>query len=252
MVDDRNVLTGKNALHAVIVICVLSYLTTFEYDSFSLGAIVHVAGWVALCSLCGFWVGLGSFVWRFPIVVTIAISTAFFSNDFKTVGLSQYMLFAFGLVFVIGGTSYSLRLLFGELRKPANAVTEIEALQFNVRDMLIWTTSIAGTLALVRWLAANQGEPGLEPFLSVCGLLGTLVITNVAAIWAFLGSRLSVGRIIAFVVILAIASLLNNAIVSKNGFWLFATPVSQIPIVAAIYSLRKQNYRFVRSATNVC
>ena len=245
--DNRRTI-GQTAFKVILVTCVLGYLTTYGDQGLRFKAIFHVSTWVALCSLAGFWAGLGRFPLRIPAVVATAIVTAVVSNEFKVEGLLLYVAFSLGLVLVVGVTSFALRIMHGELQQAKHDSQNKDSLQFGVRDLLVWTTSIAGALAVGRWLISNQGNAGLDAIFTVAGLLGTLVITCVAAIWALLGQSISATRLVSFLVILCLATLVNNILVSGNLFWLITTPLSQIPIVAAIYCLRLQDYRFVRTA----
>ena len=235
---------GSNALKVVLAICVLAYLTTFHYDGLNVGTAIHISSWIAICSLSGIWIGLGRFVWRFPIVIAIAIITAFVTSYYRGSDVLLFYLFSFGMITVVGGTTFVTRLMCGELRQTHDESEFSEALQFNVRDLLIWTTAIAATVAFGRWLFAHQGVPGLNSFLIVCGLIGTLVIASLTAIWAILGQNLTVAKLIAFAVVIAILAILNSTITSSS-FWLTTTLISQILIIATIYCLRLQHYRFV-------
>ena len=219
MTDDWQRKFGSNALKVVLAICVLSYLTTFQHIGMNVGTGIHISSWIAICSLSGFWIGLGNFPWRFPLVVAIAIISAFVTSYYRQAEVLLFYMFSFGIVSIIGGILFATRLRYGELRRTHDESEIAEALQFNVRDLLIWTTAIAGAVAVGRWLFANHGYPRMESVFMVGGLIGSLVMACLVTIWALLGEKLTAIRLVAFAFVIALLATLNSTLTSST-FWL--------------------------------
>ena len=244
--DQREI--AQTGLRVVLIVCVVAYLATYTYRGFNPGTVAHAACWIAICSLSGFWVGFGNFRYRIPVAILVATMTALVSEGFTYRQTLLYLLFSLGMVGVVSATSFAVRIMFGELRQVDQSVSQVEAMQFSVRDMLLWTASVAVILTVGKWLVSIQANAGLDQIFMVLGLIGTLVTTSAVAIWSFLGQRISAGRVTVYLLTLALAALLNNIIIAMNGFWLITTPISQVPVIAVIYFLRRQDYRFIKVA----
>ena len=240
---------ARQGLRIVLVVCLVIYLATCRSRGFNLATISHTSCWIAICSLTGYWVGFGKYAWRVPIAILVATLTALVSEGFSYRMTFLYFLFSFGIVLVVAATSYAERIVFGELKQIDKRCNDhVDAFQFGVRDILLWTTSVAVALTVGKWLVSIPGNSGLYQTLVVFGLIGTMVSTSTVAIWAFLGQTVSFVRILVYGLVVTLSALLNNLLVSMDGFWLVTTPVSQLPVISAIYFLRRQDYRFVKVA----
>ena len=239
-------LTGQTGIQITLTVCLLGYLTTYTHEGSSFGSVAHFSFWIAICSLSGFWIGLGSFPLRLPVVVATAITTAFVANDFELEDLAVYHAFSFTMIFVVAAVSFATRIIWGELKTTGKG-SNTDTLQFRVRDVLIWTTSIAISLAIGRWLFTSETDIGIDRLSIIVTLTATHVVTCMVAVWAFLGDRMSVERIVAFMIVVVLATLVTNQFAAGDWQWSFMTPLSQLPIVATLYFLRLQDYRFVNA-----
>lgn len=216
--------------------------------------IVHVSCIVFLSSMFGFWFGLAPVRPLKRIVNSLGLTTllgvvfgiGIFWIDPEAILNTTF--FCWVITLIVGATTFLLRLLSGQLQLVSESEHVQEALQFKVRDILVFTTAVAVLLAIGRQLKPTS--PG-EAIVGVASLGGIYASVSIVQIWAMLGKNVSLPRILVMTLALfAAAWFIHQLMTNGRPFteiWISITFGSQLLVIGSLICIRRQGYRFVKT-----
>jgi hypothetical protein len=249
-----SVRTGWMAVFWIILALDTLYFLSFPFINMG-----NVEAWMVLtffssltpiCSLIGAYAGLGTHVLRWPVVMIVGPLTGAYAN-FATGGgeLAEFQAFCLGVIAVVALTTSVLRIWKGKLSLigPKDLVTD--GLQFGIKDLLIWTTTVAILIAINQAIFKISGSLNLDgnhPFVMIFGISISLALTTVINIWAIFGKHITAKKLMA-VVLMTAGSAASCYLLTTDWTWAAIPVIGQCELLAIIFALRKSGYRFVRS-----
>ena len=211
------------------------------------GLLVHY------CASLGFWLGSGSAWWRWIVIAIFSPILGFFGGiNAQDIHVQlQFHFFCLSIIGLIGLTTFLLRLWNGRLELVASQGVCVDALQFGIKEVLIWITAICVFLGFVRIAIGYvfENEIVLEDYseyLLIFVLAFSISTAIVVNIWAMLGNRVSVIKLLALVLVTAAAMLVTHMLDLRSYFFSCVTLIAQFLMVFMLVVLRRQGWRFVK------
>jgi hypothetical protein len=156
------------------------------------------------------------------------------------------------IIAIVAITTLILRVWKGRLQVVADQEGRIDALQFGIKHIFIWTTAIAIFLGVGQFFLKYVDLLGLSrnqasTFLMIFGLSLSISIATVVNIWAMLGSRISIFKTITLILVTSGAMVANFFLFPIGYFFAIVTLVTQFLILFTMFVLRRQGFRFVKA-----
>ncbi len=204
---------------------------------------------IVYASMLGFWLGLGDAWWRWIVVPLISPALGLCAG-IKMLGEQlQFQVFCLAIVAIVAFTTLVLRFWKGRLRYVADSELLEDALQFGIKDILIWTSAVAILLAVWQRLAEfveERNDPSFNILLLILGLSGSIAIATVFNIWAFLGQQVSVIKIFTLILAICAASTAILFMVPTGPFFVCVTLIAQVLLLVMLLVLRRIGLRFAK------
>ena len=163
--------------------------------------------------------------------------------------LREFQVFCLGIIGTVAVTTLWLRFWKGRLRHISESEGSDDALQFGIKDIFIWTTTIAILLGIGHWLMKfvdEAGAPRDNILVLILGLAISIALATVVNIWALLGHRVSIVKLITLVLVTAAAATADFFLIPNGFFFVCVTLIAQILFLLMLVVLRSQGLRFVR------
>lgn len=202
------------------------------------------------CAMLGFWSGLGNVGWRWIPIAIASPMMGFISGRQAGGGSAEYHFYCLSIIVIVGLTTLILRLWKGELQIVDDQEERIDALQFGVKDIFIWTTAIAVFLGVGRYCleyVEMLGVSQTQEFLMIFGLALSSSLAIVFNVWAMLGNRISILKTISLLLVTSGAIVANFFLFPMGYFFSVVTLIVQFLFLFTMFALRGQGYRFVKS-----
>lgn len=215
-----------------------------------LAVIVFFSPLMLISCLVGTYVGLGNLPWRWPVALILAPVIGWYAD--LSVGessLFEFEVLVLGMVGITGVTSFVLRAWKGELKQIATGVRSVDALQFRIKDLLIWTTLAAIFVAVAQAILKTQAIDfsNYSTFSSILGMAACTAVATITNIWGMFGSRITMIKIVVVFIITFSSAVGCYVLLRPEGsFFAAALVVAQVMAVLLMFLLRRQGCRFVK------
>ncbi len=160
-------------------------------------------------------------------------------------GLVAYQIFVLSIVSTVALTTVVLRTRKGEVQRVNNKTPTVDALQFGIKDILIWTTSFAIFFGIAQALLRTLPDHSVfYESLSIAYLAFSIAIAMVVFIWALMGT--SVSRVKCYLAaVVMMVSIVVCALLFDDTMFAFLPLVSQTLLIAMTLIVRNLGFRFV-------
>lgn len=159
----------------------------------------------------------------------------------------EFVLFAFTIVLIVAITTLILRRLNGQLVRVESDHHHVDALQFGIRDVMVWTGMLAVFFGTGRLLMSMNSTVVRGNVVADILTIGSCVAAGIVIyIWAIFGQCLSLTKQIVSALTLFGSSIAIKYVTDDNMFWC-ATLGGQSLAILAMLLLRIQRYRFVKT-----
>ncbi|QEG39086.1 hypothetical protein UC8_10470 [Roseimaritima ulvae] len=202
------------------------------------------------CCIVGAWLGLGKNHWRWllaivtPVLLGVGVSMAIsFRSEERTVFICMFC----GATGLAALTTSLLRVVKGDYKQIAPGASTPDALQFGIRDLLIWTAASAVIIAILKAILGAEFRIH-SPEVTLIGVVSvSFSLATVIDIWAIHGQQLTPTKVLVVIVMTCCAMLANYFAIARYQ-WFFPSVVLlwQILAVAIMLSFRLRGYRFVK------
>ncbi len=207
---------------------------------------------IFVCSSIGIWGGLGYWPWRWIPFALVALGIGFFACFAFGHNGPEFHIFCLSIIAVVLLTSMALRFWKGQLQFIAVDDDRQDALQFGIKHIFVWTTAIA--ILLGGWQLVYPTLIDANVFvnsrwlllLSIAGLGSMISLSVLVNIWAMLGQRVTLFKLIVLIGVTNGAGYFNNLIMPGGSFFLYCTIGSQTLVTLALIGLRWNDLRFVK------
>lgn len=205
-----------------------------------------------LCAMLGFWASLGNVWWRWIVIASCSPMMGFISGLKGSESSTEFHVYCMSIIAIVAITTLILRVWKGRLQVVADQEGRIDALQFGIKHIFIWTTAIAIFLGVGQFFLKYVDLLGLSryqasTFLMIFGLSLSISIATVVNIWAMLGSRISIFKTITLILVTSGAMVANFFLFPIGYFFAIVTLVTQFLILFTMFVLRRQGFRFVKA-----
>lgn len=202
------------------------------------------------CCSVGAWLGLGKNHWRWllaivtPVLLGFGVSIAIaFRNEERNVFICMFC----GATGLAALTTFLLRVAKGEYKRVEPDASTTDALQFGIRDLLIWTAVFAVIIAILKAILGAEFQIHSPEVTLIVVVSISFSLATVIDIWAIHGKQLTPTKVLVVFVMTCCAMLANYFTISRFQ-WFFPSVVllGQALAVAMMLSFRLRGYRFVK------
>ena len=202
------------------------------------------------CCIVGAWLGLGKnhLRWLLAIVtpvllgfgVTLAIGLR---NEERAVFTWMFC----GATVLAALTTFLLRVAKGDYKQVEPDESTTDALQFGIRDLLIWTAVLAVVVAILKAILGVEFRIYSQQFTMIVVVSVSFSLATVIDIWAIHGKQLTPTKVLVVFVMTCCAMLANYFAITRFK-WFFPSVflLGQALAVAMMLSFRVRGYRFVK------
>ncbi len=234
---------------AIAVFFALGILNDSMSNDSPVGMIM-LATLVFLCGLLGFWVGFGAghSRWIVPLLSTPVL--AFAASFHAARERPEFFVFSFGIVGIVAIMTCLLRFWKGNLGYVVPGMDDADGLQFGIKHLFIGTTVVAVFVCECQLFIQGMGDwsDRYSLWLTILGMAICISLTTIVYIWAMFGNQVDHWKIITLTLVTALAMAANYYIAPGSGSSIvYAVLVSQCLMLFAMFSLRMQGLRFVKS-----
>jgi hypothetical protein len=258
--DDVQPLTPEAAIRRArfrtcfLTLVVTSIVCMFASANFSwppsLPAVVHLTAIIYLCSLAGYWLGLGHSVFRIPAAILACIAIGFLfmltANKFRSTNDAVYLMFATGITLLTGTACFLMNLAarFGDRSVCGPAARS--AIQFQIRHLLAWTTVVAVLIVVFRWSLTSGGGLNTGKLFQVLTMTVAFALMAVTNLWAFNRSPNALRSGLAVIVVLISGLAILQVAPGHHLFWFFVTGLNQALLCFSLYCMRQQQIHLIQ------
>lgn len=241
----------------IVILVVFAIVLMFVFADVSSGSSFQ-AGFafsllIFLCSSIGMWAGLGNWPWRWIPVALVSPLIGFMACFAFGENGPEFHIFCLSIAAVVMLTSLALRHWKGQLQFVTNSEVCTDGLQFEIKDMFVWTTAVAVLLGVGQLVYPVLGdfdginESRLFELMKIVVLGALIAFCVVVNVWAMLGLQISVIKTIALLVAISAAACVCLFFLFPRDFFFFWIVIgSQLMMTLALVGLRLNKLRFVK------
>jgi hypothetical protein len=169
---------------------------------------------------------------------------------FQENSLLEFEIFICRIVGIEAITTFALRRFAGNLKRLAPSDKTVDALQFGVKDLLIWTTAVAGFIAIGQVVTGSEtsmADPIDSLLITILAMATCMAIPTVVNVWALFGRNVTLPKCLVVATSVFVSVAVQFGLFPSNRlFFTGITLVNQVLVIVLIVALRKQGYRFVK------
>lgn len=204
---------------------------------------------VVICLSCWLaaFAGLGQSFFRWPIFVLATPALGWYSSySFGGGDHSEWLTFVGSLALTVAVTTLVLRLWKGNIARIEPGQNEMtEGLRFSIKHLFIWTTVSAIFVAIMQAiLKSSLGGGGGVGLLQIGLMAGSVAIMVVFNIWAMLGKRVTMWKMLMLIIVTFGCSLAAGWLLDSEFFWM--SLIAQAGILTLLVPLRMSGLRFLK------
>jgi hypothetical protein len=202
-------------VHLILAIGVFVLITSFRRYTDSRWIVFPLSMlWPAQGNLMGIWMALGGRGTPLRImlcVVVFVVGSHYTQSMPYELGVSS-AIFVSQLVNV-GVLLLFLRLTGLELERPSAEPWQPRPFQFTIRQMMAWTATVAVVLSACHYLPRDFSSRNPYTDISSYGIHASCTTATLAAMWLAFGKRMVLLRILAFIVVLGVGTVLLHRMI---------------------------------------
>ena len=238
----------------LLVILMLATMSMVSPVGPTASAIPFFSALTTIAGIIGVWVGLGSAKTRWAVgAIAPAVLAWLITKAIRSTGeMNIFAAMTYLTTGLVALTTGVLRLTKGNLKRVDERLPMTDGLQFGIKDLMIWTTTIAIVFAIGRGLVAADFHVFRYEFMFVGSLALGVAASLVINVWAFLSIEMTSEKLLV-VIVMTFAAAAMNLFTFDDAPWFFATVIICCQVFAAflLLCIRGDGYRFTKTVATI-